>query len=67
MNTKHPTSLHFATSNRNPIRQAYGPLERLAKLRQMFFQGDQSLGRCTLRLMRQSEDTRYAKFRENVR
>src|SRR5919198_3164733 len=33
----------------------------------MFFQGDQSLGRRTLRLTRQSEDTRYAEFRENVR
>ena len=47
--------------------RTYDPLERLAKLRQMFFQGDQSLGRRTLRLTRQSEDTRYARFRENVR
>ena len=45
----------------------YDPLERLATLRQTFFQGDQSLGRRTLRLTRQSEDARYAKFRENVR
>jgi len=45
----------------------YDPLERLSKLRQMFFQGNQSLGRRTIRLTRQSEDTRYAKFRENVR
>jgi len=47
--------------------RTYDPLERLAKLREMFFQGDQSLGRRTMRLTRQSEDTRYAKFRENVR
>jgi hypothetical protein len=47
--------------------RAYEPLERLTKLRQMFFQGDQSLGRRTMRLTRQSEDARYAKFRENVR
>ena len=47
--------------------RAYDPLERLTKLRQMFFQGDQSLGRRTMRLTRQSEDARYAKFRENVR
>jgi hypothetical protein len=47
--------------------RAYDPLERLAKLRQMFFQGDQSLGQRTMRLMRQSENSRYAKFRENVR
>jgi hypothetical protein len=47
--------------------RTYDPLERLAKLRQMFFQGDQSLGRRTMRLTRQSEDARYARFRENVR
>jgi hypothetical protein len=45
----------------------YEPLERLTKLREMFFQGDRSLGRRTTRLTRQSEDARYAKFRENVR
>lgn len=47
--------------------RTYDPLERLAKLRQMFYQGDQSLGQSTMRLTRQSEDKRYAKFRENVR
>ena len=47
--------------------RAYDPVERLAKLRQMFFAGDQSLGRRTMRLTRQSEDGRYAAFRENVR
>jgi hypothetical protein len=47
--------------------RTYDPFERLAKLRQMFFQGDQSLGRRTMRLTRQSEDPRYADFRENVR
>jgi hypothetical protein len=47
--------------------RTYDPLERLTKLRQMFFPGDQSLGRRTMRLTRQSEDSRYAKFRENVR
>jgi hypothetical protein len=47
--------------------RAYEPLERLAKLRQMFFPDDRSLGQRTLRLTRQSEDSRYASFRENVR
>jgi hypothetical protein len=47
--------------------RTYDPLERLTKLRQMFFQGDQSLGQRTIRLTRQSEDSQYAKFRENVR
>lgn len=45
----------------------YDPLERLAKLRAVFFQGDQSLGQRTLTLTRQSDDPKYAKFRENVR
>lgn len=44
---------------------AYDPLERLAKLRQMFFTGDSSLGRRTLPLTRQSEDPRYALYPEN--
>jgi len=47
--------------------RTYEPFERLAKLRQMFFQGDQSLGRRTMRLTRQSEDARYVNVRENVR
>ena len=47
--------------------RAYDPLERLAKLRQLFFQSDQSLGQRTMHLDRQSVDTRYAKFPENVR
>jgi hypothetical protein len=45
----------------------YDPLERLVKLRQMFFEGDNSLGKRTMRLTRQSEDSQYSKFRENVR
>lgn len=45
----------------------YDPLERLAKLREIFFLGDQSLGQRTLYLERQSNDPKYAKFRENVR
>jgi hypothetical protein len=47
--------------------RAYDPLERLTKLRQMFFFGDRTLGRRTLPLSRQSDDARYAKFRENMR
>jgi hypothetical protein len=47
--------------------RAHDPLERLTKLRQMFFAGDRTLGRRTMRLMRQSEDSRYAKFPENMR
>lgn len=45
----------------------YDPSARLTKLRKMFFSGDQSLGRRTIRLTRQSENRSYARFRENVR
>lgn len=45
----------------------HDPLERLARLRELFFQGEQSLGQRTLRLTRQSNDPQYAKFRENAR
>lgn len=45
---------------------AYDPLERLNKLRELFFAGDYSLGQRTLQLTRQSADPHYAKFRENV-
>lgn len=45
----------------------YDPLERLAMLRELFFQGDGSLGQRELKLSRQSDDSRYAKYRENVR
>jgi hypothetical protein len=43
------------------------PLERLAKLREMFYPGDDSLGERKLRLERQSADPRFAEYRENVR
>jgi hypothetical protein len=46
---------------------SYDPQERLAKLREMFFQGDQSLGQQTIRLTRQSDQPQYSQFRENVR
>ena len=47
--------------------QKYDPLERLTKLRQLFFKGDKSLGKRSLQLLRQSNENQYAKFRENVR
>ena len=47
--------------------KGFDPLERLAKLRTIFFQGEQSLGRRTISLTRQSRDPDFAKYRENVR
>jgi hypothetical protein len=43
------------------------PLARLAKLREMFFEGDRSLGKRTMPVVRQSSDPAFAKYRENVR
>ena len=43
------------------------PLERLAKLREMFYPDDNSLGERKLKLERQSADPRFAEYRENVR
>ena len=46
---------------------SYDPVERLAKLREIFSKGTQSLGKRTLTLTRQSENPQFAKYRENVR
>ncbi len=46
---------------------SYDPEERLDKLREIFNQGDRSLGKRTLILTRQSENPQFAKYRENVR
>ena len=43
------------------------PLARLIALRKMFFEGEQSLGRRTMPLARQSQNPNFAKFRENAR
>ncbi len=43
------------------------PLERLAKVRAMFFPEGRSLGQRTIPVESQAKDSRYAKFRENLR
>ena len=43
------------------------PIERLHKLREVFYPNNRSLGQRTRPLTRQSADPRYAKFPENVR
>jgi hypothetical protein len=45
----------------------YDPVERLDKLRALFFSGDSSLGRQAMPLERQSADPRFAAYRENQR
>jgi len=46
---------------------SYDPIERLAKLRSLFFSNNESLGQQTLRLTRQSDQPQYRQFRENIR
>jgi hypothetical protein len=43
--------------------KGFDPLERLAKLRTVFFQGEQSLGKRTMPLLRQSQDSDFTKYR----
>ncbi|MBI4204549.1 MAG: metallophosphoesterase [Betaproteobacteria bacterium] len=50
-----------------PKAGGYDPVERLAKLREIFFQGNQSLGQRKLTVKRQSDSPQFSKFRENVR
>ena len=47
-------------------RSGADPLERLAKLRTLFYPDEYSLGRRKFKLGRQSADPRYAEYRENV-
>jgi hypothetical protein len=46
---------------------AFDPVERLQKLRAIFTEGDRSLGQRAISLKRQSDESRFALFRENVR
>jgi hypothetical protein len=55
------TDCHRAAAGR------YDPIERLARLRALFYPGDTSLGSGSLRLTRQSDDERFRAYRENVR
>jgi hypothetical protein len=55
------TDCHYVKS------ASYDPLERLAKLREIFFSGNDSFGQQTLSITRQSSDPKYSKFRENLR
>jgi hypothetical protein len=55
------------TDCHRPAAGGYDPVERLARLRELFAAGDQSLGRRTIPLERQSGAPGWSKFRENVR
>jgi Calcineurin-like phosphoesterase len=55
------------TDCHRPAAGGFDPIERLQKLRELFTQGDRSLGQRTLRLTRQSNDPQFSQYRENVR
>jgi hypothetical protein len=67
---KHPLVYLFGDNEWTDCARAtngFDPDERLAKLREMFTLGDESLGQPKIRLTRQSIDPSFSKFRENVR
>lgn len=68
---RHPLIYIFGdnewTDCHRPAAGGYDSIERLTKLRELFTQGNQSLGQRTITLTRQSDNPKYTKFRENVR
>jgi hypothetical protein len=65
---KHPLLYIFGDNEWTDChRSGSDPLERLAKLRELFAQGNISLGQASLSLSRQSDTPRFSKFRENIR
>jgi hypothetical protein len=65
---KHPLIYVFGDNEWTDCHRSHSdPLERLAKLREVFTQGETSLGQDPLPLTRQSHNPLYSKFRENVR
>jgi len=65
---KHPLIYIFGDNEWTDChRSGSDPLERLAKLRELFSQENTSLGQSPLSLKRQSETPRFSKFRENIR
>jgi hypothetical protein len=65
---KHPLIYVFGDNEWTDChRSGFDPLERLAKLRDIFTQENTSLGQSPLPLTRQSENPQSGKFRENVR
>jgi hypothetical protein len=65
---KHPLIFVFGDNEWTDChRTGFDPLERRAKLREIFTRGNISLGHDPLQLTRQSDNPLYSKFRENVR
>lgn len=52
---------------RLPVNGSFDPVERLSRLRELFFPEDATLGRQTRPLVRQSDQALFRSFRENMR
>jgi hypothetical protein len=67
--SRHPLVYTPGDNEWTDCHQAGNPdsLGRLSKVREVFFQGETSLGQRTMLLTRQSNDPHYAKYRENAR
>lgn len=61
-----PGEAEWAECHR-PVNGSFDAVERLNRLREMFFPTDTSLGQQTLRLTRQSDQAMFRRYRENVR
>jgi hypothetical protein len=55
------------TDCHRPNNGRYDPLERLAKLRELFFADNRALGQRNMTIERQSQDPAFARYQENVR
>lgn len=51
----------------HPVNGSFDPDERLARLRELFYPDDDSLGKRRIALTRQSDQARFRAYRENVR
>ncbi len=67
--SRHPLVFIPADNEWTDCHRAGGmdPIERLAKLRALFFAGEATLGQRTMPVRRQSSDSRFAAYRENIR
>lgn len=61
-----PGETDWAECNR-PVNGQFDAVERLSRLRELFFPVDATLGRHTLPVVRQSDQAMFRSFRENVR
>jgi hypothetical protein len=64
-----PLWIHYSWVTKRFIKgvaRQFEPLERLAKVRTMFFPQGRSLGQRTMPVISQSADPQYGKFRENL-